>query len=318
LWWACVAIAVLAAVGLAVERWSGLSLPAWSRTVGVVLIAVIFAAGLAVRTGANALWAGGAAGVAAAAAMSSGIPWIVSGLAVALTLLTSVFAVLITRPGQGWLPVVREVLIAAAVAVVGALGVAATHATVDPVRFDYITLGLALVWVLLIVNGLGAGLHGLGRRGVLMILVGTLVLALALAYGEALRRWGSPGLVLQLETIRTRAVDLLGAVPHPLAAILGVPALAWGVWMRTRRRQGWWACAFGVTMTVTVASLLLADLTPVRAGLGVLYTLLIGLVIGFAVIALDAYFTGPRGSRATRGEASCQGRPEPSRTASLR
>ena len=50
--------------------------------------------------------------------------------------------------------------------------------------------------------------------------------------------------------------------------MLGVPALAWGVHMRARRRQGWWVCAFGVAATVPVAnSLVNPAITLTESGL---------------------------------------------------
>ena len=124
------------------------------------------------------------------------------------------------------------------------------------IRFEYTTLALALVIVFVLVYRLGAGLHGLGRRGLVVILGGGAVLALGLAYAELLREYGTPGLVAWLFDAADWSEEHLGAVPRPMQALLGIPMLAWGVHLRARRRQGWWACAFGVTGMVPIAHVL--------------------------------------------------------------
>ena len=88
----------------------------------------------------------------------------------------------------------------------------------------------------------------------------------------------------------------LGAFPRPIEAVLGVPALAWGVHMRARRRQGWWLCAFGVADDRPVANSLVNPAISLReCGLSVVYGLLVGLVIGYAVIRADLALTGHHG-----------------------
>ncbi len=296
----------------------GITLPSGVRIAGAVALMTAYSWGAMHRTDNLPALAAGIAAVASTAILLTNIDWLLAGLSVAMTVITTVFAVLVTRPAVTFAEVVREVLIACAVAAGGALAVSAIGATVDPMRFSYIALAFALVWILTLVNGLGAGLHGLGKRGLVMILVGTLILAVALAYGEALRRWGSPGLLLTIDSMRTRLLTTMLAVPHPLAAVLGFPALAWGVFMRARRRQGWWACAFGVAATVAVAGMFQGGLEPWKAALGVVYTLVLGLIVGFAVIRIDLYFTGSRGSRARHDEEEHAVRPEPARTQRLR
>ena len=56
-------------------------------------------------------------------------------------------------------------------------------------------LGLSLLGALALAYRLAAGLHGLGRRGAVMLVSGIGLLAVSLAYTEALARWGSPELV---------------------------------------------------------------------------------------------------------------------------
>ena len=70
-----------------------------------------------------------------------------------------------------------------------------------------------------------------------------------MAYTEAISQYGSRDVVDVLDEVRSSVRDTLGAVPHPITALLGYPALVWGVFMRARRRQGWWVCAFGVAAT---------------------------------------------------------------------
>ena len=85
---------------------------------------------------------------------------------------------------------------------------------------------------------------GPARPGV--VLLGSVVLALTLAYAEVLRRYGAPEPGRPVARRPPWALETLHGAPRPVQALLGVPALVWGVHMRARRRQGWWVCAFGV------------------------------------------------------------------------
>ena len=78
-------------------------------------------------------------------------------------------------------------------------------------------------------------------------------------------------------------------------------------------------CAFGVAATVSTACALVDPQVGVlRAVLGGAYSLVLGVLLGYLVIRLDLYWTGPRGSRARRDEAAHALRPEPGRTRALR
>ena len=116
-----------------------------------------------------------------------------------------------------------------------------------------------------------------------MILGGGAMLALGLAYAELLRVYGTPGVVQWLFDAADWSQENLGAVPRPMQALLGIPMLVWGVHMRARRRQGWWACAFGVTGMVPIAHVL-ADpaLGLTEVVLTEVYSLVVGLVLGRA------------------------------------
>ncbi len=168
------------------------------------------------------------------------------------------------------------------VAIAGALGVAGFRVDIDPDRFAYTVLGLSMAAAVALVYRLGGGLHGLGRSGVLLFGAALVLLVVGLAYTAALTRWGSPGAAARRGVGRLWMHDHLGAVPRPLQVLLGIPALAWGVTVRDRRRQGWWVCAFGVTATATATTRLIEEgATERTAALGEAYSLVLGLLIAF-------------------------------------
>ena len=181
----------------------------------------------------------------------------------------------------------------------------------------------SLVACFLTVFRLGAGWHGLGSRGVLTVVAGSLMLALTLGYAELLRRYGTESLVNQLDEAVRWSHHHLGAFPRPIVALLGVPALTWGTHMRARRRQGWWVCAFGVALTAPVAYALIDPGRSVReATLATAYGAVIGFAIGYVLIRLDLRLTGPRptgprGRRLVETEEATAVRPEPGRTYAL-
>lgn len=284
-----------------------------------VAVTAAYAGALGNRIGSYPLVATGLALALGATAQISDQSTLVAGVAVATAVVAGVLAVMETVPASGFVATVREVLLAAVVAGIGALAVAAYRTDIDPNRFRYAALGTAVVLVMLLVNGLGAGLHGLGRRGLLVLVLGTVLLVAAVAYGEALSRWGTPEIVHGIGRLRDLIRSHAHAVPHPIEVFLGYPALAWGVFMRARRREGWWVSAFGVAATLTIACALVdPSVGDRRALLGELYSLGLGLVAGYLVIRLDLFFTGPRGRRARQDEEAAAHRPEPARTHALR
>ncbi len=147
-----------------------------------------------------------------------------------------------------------------------------------------------------------------------MIVGGVALLTVTLAYTEALAAWGSPGMIGSIDSLSTSLEDALGAVPRPIEVLLGFPALAWGVSTRARRRQGWWVSAFGAPgLSVITLSLVPVGVSLMEAGLSALYSFVLGLLVGYAVIRADLFFTGARGRRARRLEELAAHRPEPSR-----
>jgi hypothetical protein len=245
-------------------------------------------------------------------------PLLCAGAAVMTASLGAVLGVMATVPAVTFLAAVREVLIAMLISAVGAVAAIGFEPTLDLRRFDYATLAVSLAVVLALVYRLGAGLHGLGTRGLVIVVGGFATFTLTLVYAELLRRYGTPGLVdTGVQTVAwTR--EHLGAFPRPLQALLGIPALAWGAHQRARRRQGWWASAFGVAATAPVAHVLVnPSLSLARIGLIELYSVVIGLGVAYVVIRGDLALTGSRGRGGRRAEEATAIRPEPPRTQPL-
>ncbi len=290
----------------------------WFADGGAVATVTAYAWGLAARTGGRPAIFGLLAlvlGVVVVVVDSDGLR---SGAAVVTTVLTAVFAVMVTVPAVRMTSAVREILVALVVAVVGAMATLAWAPVVDLDRFEYTALGLSLVASFLTVFRLGAGLHGLGTRGIVAVVVGSLMLAVTVGYAELLRRYGTQSLVDTLDEAVRWSRHHLGAFPRPIVALLGVPALTWGTHMRARRRQGWWVCAFGVAMTAPVAYGYVDPGRSVReVSLALGYGVVIGLLLGFLLIRVDLAATGRSTSRGRRsavpGDAEPL-RPEPGRT----
>ncbi len=312
--WAAVVLAGLAALVACLLEIG----PDWACGAGAVTVATAYAWALAVRTGGRPLVSGGVALVLGLTAVISDDDALRTGAAVLTCVVAAVLAVMATVPAVRFVAAVREVVVAVVLAAAGALATVGFEPVVQVVRFEYVTLGLSLLGAFALVYRLGAGLHGLGRRGVVTVLIGTAVLAVTLAYAELLRRYGTPGLVTNMLDVVVWSRDNLGAFPRPLETVLGIPALAWGVHMRARRRQGWWVCAFGVAATATVANALVNPaVTLTESVLSVTYGAVVGLAIGFVVIRLDLALTGRRGRRGRRAEEAEALRPEPRRTRPL-
>ena len=188
-----------------------------------------------------------------------------NGAAVMTCAVSAILAVVATVPAVKTRVAVREVAVAVVVAALGGArdrGAASRRST-SPASSTS-RWRMALVGGLVVVYRLGAGLHGLGRRGLFIVVFGGVVLALTLAYGELLRRYGTPALVQNTDEGILWLREHAGASPRPIVAVLGVPALMWGVHMRARRRQGWWVCVFGVAATAPIAQALLQPVVPLQ------------------------------------------------------
>jgi hypothetical protein len=296
--------------------------PDWLDGVGAVMIAVTFTATLAARTGGRPLVFGGLALLVGVVTLLTGEDYLRTGAAVMTCVVSSVLGVMSTVPAVRFLHVIRECVIAMVIGGIGALATVGFEPAIAVVRFEYVTFALALAGAFFLVYRLGAGLHGLGRRGALVVVLGSVVLAGTLLYAELLRRYGTSGLVETLLDAVRWSRSNLGAFPRPIETVLGIPALAWGCHMRARRRQGWWVCAFGVAATSAAANSLVNPAIAIReSALSVTYGLVVGLVIGWMVIRLDLALTGPpggrRGRRARVAEGAAAIRPEPRRSEAL-
>jgi hypothetical protein len=311
-------VAVLAAAAALVVDLTPLVVPAWVPVAGAVGITTTYTLALGVRAGGRPVIAGLLALVLTVVAAVSAVPVLLAGAAVSTAAVGAVLGVLATKPAARFPAVVREVLVATTVAAVAALAADGYGARVSLERSGYLALALALLTALALVFRLAAGFQGLGTRGAVVVIGGLGLLAVTLAYTEALSRWGSPGMIESIDEVIARVRETAGAVPRPIEFLIGFPALAWGVSTRARRRQGWWACAFGAAGLAGVAtSLLSTDLDPAEAALGIGYGLVIGLALGYLVIRADAFLSGTRGARARRAEEAAAHRPEPARTAAL-
>ena len=312
--------ALLLAGGLAALTYAALpDAPSYVGESGGVAVAVAFTTGLLARTGGRTFVYGALAAALGATVVLTDEPVLRTGAAVLTCVVTAVFAVMVTTPAVTMRQAAREVVLAMLVALVGAAAVVGLEPTVSASRFAYTTWGASLALSLLVVFRLGAGLHGLGRRGLVAVVIGGGLLAATLAYAEVLRRYGAPDLVDTLLDGRQWALDTLGGAPRPVQALLGVPALVWGTHMRARRRQGWWVCAFGVTAAAQVTHTFLdPNLSLAEAGLTTLYSVIVGVVVGAFIIRVDLLLTGSRrGRRARTGDSAGVLRPEPGRTQPL-
>lgn len=307
---------LVASAGVVVDRFHALP----ERAAGgfAVAFATLIVAGLWARCGAPIWVAAGVTALYGGIGVALQNQLMLRGAALITAAVVAVFAVLITAPASRFRRAVVEVAISGVVAVLGAFAAVAYHVDVNGSVFRYTVLGLALLGAFAAVYRPGAGLHGLGRRGYALIGGLAVLLAFGVAYSLALTHWGSHYVSDTVDGLRTWTHDTLGASPHLLEVIVGVPSLCWGVFTRARRRQGWWMCAFGVAFTGPAAtSLVDGSLTRV-ALLGCLYSMVLGVLVGFVVVRVEQTFTGSRGRRARRSEEAAAHRPEPLRWAPLR
>ncbi|RNL81520.1 hypothetical protein EFL95_03420 [Nocardioides marmorisolisilvae] len=312
---------LLGAFGIVLVRIAP-DLPELVRQVSAVVVSGALAWGLAIRTGGRPFWAAGLGAALAIGAVASDWHPLVAGAAVGTGVMGATLAVMATTPAATYLLALREAVVASLIAAVGAIGAVGygvdKDADIAADRFGYAVLVLSLIGTFALVYRLGAGLHGLGRRGYVVAGGAVVMLVFALAYSAAIAHWGSRDFVGMMDDVRDSTRDHLGAVPHPIVALLGYPALIWGVFMRARRRQGWWVCAFGVAATAPISTRLVSsDLGARSVALGGLYSLVVGAVVGYLVIRVEQSLTGSHGRRARRDEEAEAHRPEPRRTRAL-
>ncbi len=299
--------------------------PTWVAGWGGGAVAWLHSVALAHRAGGRTRLWGALALIAVVGALVTEEAWALSGLSVLTAVVSGVAAVLLTRPAATALGILFEFGLALVVSVAGALAVAGLNAPVQTERYTLVVLCLALAIAIALVWQLGAGLHGMGRRGLAIVVGGAVLLAGLLVYSQILQTYGSQAIVDRVDESVRWLKDNLEGVPRPAEALIGFPALVWGIGTRASRRQGWWMCAFGVLGTATVASSLAAQrLDPEYAALSASYSVLIGVVLGLLVRRIDMIVTGRRergraaGRRVLRTGEIAVLRPEPGRTWPLR
>lgn len=308
---------LLVGLGLLVTAAVGVG-PRWLDGVGALVVATVLSGALAHRTGGRPLVAVGLAVAIGLLGLLLDLPAMRTAAAIGTVVVGGVYAVMATVPAVSFVRAAREVLFATAISSITAMAAIGFEPTFSPRRFEYAALLLALALVVAVVYRLGAGFHGLGRRGILAVVVGAVGLVLTLAYGELLREYGAGSVVESVVGFAAWTREHLGAFPRPLVVFLGIPALLWGCFQRARRRQGWWVCAFGVAATVPLAQGLLdPDGSFLEAGLRTAYSLVLGMAVGYLVVRIDLALTAPRGRRGRRAEEADAHRPEPTRFAEL-
>ncbi len=292
--------------------------PALVASAGSVVVLTGLAGLLAIRSGGRPLMAAPLTLAAGVGVVIADQPVLSTGAAVMTCVVGGVYAVVATVPAVTYWEAAREVVIATLVAAVTAIACLGFQPTVSIGRFEVTALLFAVAAALALVHRLGAGLHGLGRRGLAVLGLGLGVLVGAMLYAELLTKYGPSNAVANILAFVDDVEQVIWAFPRPLVVVLGIPALAWGCHMRARRRQGWWACAFGVAATLPVAtSLVDPDASLIGAVLRASYSLVLGLALAWVLIRVDLALTGPRGSRARRAEEATAHRPEPSRFSPL-
>lgn len=273
---------------------------------GAVIVSATYAWALAARVGGRAVVHAAVALAVGVAAVTLDIPALRAGAAAVTGVLGAVLGVLLTVPARRFVVACREAALAIVVGAGGGLAALGYGAQVSVVRFDYATLAMALALVLAVVYRLGSGFHGLGVRGVGIMVGGGVMVVLTAGYAELLRRYGTPAIAETMRDIVAWSYDHLGAFPRPIQVLLGVPALVWGTHLRSRRPQGWWVCGFGVAATLPPVHMLvepgfsLAQILVTEA-----YSFGLGIVVGYVLIRL---------ARATTMLPADVARSEPRRT----
>lgn len=289
--------------------------PDWIQRPSAAVLLVVFAVGLTHRAGGRLrLWVP-IVGVLALAALVLETNVLIASAAGVTAVLASVLSVVNTRPATTIPAAIFEYFVAIITALVGTLGVAAWNAPVNYQRFNLVVIGAALALAIAMVWNLGAGLHGMGRQGLLIPVGGALVLLLILTYSSFVRAHGSETVIDGIgETVLWMRQNF-GGVPRPVEVFIGFPALILGVSIRSRHREGWWVLVFAVIGTaVLTTSLVTPGALPSYIGLSTLYSSILGLAVG---LVARHFVMQERSSRASRAIEQAQ-RVEPPRTAPLK
>lgn len=308
-WWGIFA----AGVGLMVL---GMFTPRLVAELGGACIGLAFTWALAARTGGPKMLVAALAGAVGLIAIASDAAPLRTGASIATAAIASILGIVLTRPAASLFGALKETLLALAVPVIGGFAALAFAPRFESfARYKWGVGAIAAVGLFWLVFRLGAGLHGLGRRGVVIVIGGAIALALVLAYAEFLRTYGSHDVVnwMQVRTNWMRAH--LGAYPRPMMALIGIPALMLGVQMRSRRGQGWWVSAYGVAATATLSSTIVnSDVGLRESGLELIYSLVVGVAIGALLIRIDLVLSSVGGRRSSGRRVADRAEPAAVRT----
>lgn len=289
--------------------------PTWVERPAAAVLLVIFALGLIHRGGGRLrIWLPLVIVLAIAALVfETGV--LIAAAAALTAVLASVLAVMNTRPASTVRAAINEYLLALVTALVGTVGVAAWNAPVNYQRFNLVVIGAALTLVIIMVWNLGAGLHGMGRQGLLIPVGVALVLIIVLAYSSFVRTHGSETVIDAISQAVIFLRQHFGGVPRPVEVFIGFPALIMGVSIRSKRREGWWVLVFAVIGTaVLTTSLVTPGALPSYIGLSTLYSIILGLAVG---LVARHFVLRDRSSRSSRAVESVA-RVEPPRYAPLK
>lgn len=289
--------------------------PSWIERPAAAILMIIFALGLTHRGGGRMrIWVPMVA-VLAAAALILQTNVLIAAAAALTAVLASVVAVMNTRPASGIPGAIGEYVMALVSALSGTLAVAAWNAPVNYQRFNLVVIGAALTLAIVMVWNLGAGLHGVGRQGLLIPVGGALLLLLVLTYSSFVRTHGSQTVIDAIGQAVIFLRQHLGGVPRPVEVFIGFPALILGVSIRSRHREGWWVLIFAVIGTaVLTTSLVTPAARPSYIGLSTLYSSILGLAVGLVARHFVMLERSSRSSRAVEAVV----RVEPPRSAPLK
>ena len=256
------------------------------RPAAAVLM-VLLTSGLVQRGGGHLrIWLPIVVALALAATITQ-LAGVLAAAAGTTAVVASVLAVVATTPGKTWLRAVGEYFVALGIAASGTVAVAAWNAPVSYQRFNLVVLAVALALAIIFVWSLGSGLHGLERQGLAITAGVAIVLILVLVYSSFVREHGSQVVTdLFSDTVMWMRQKFIG-VPRPVEVFMGFPALLVGVSLRARRREGWWILVFAVIGTgVMSTSLVMPGAYPSYVGLSIVYSAILGLVVGLIARAL--------------------------------
>jgi hypothetical protein len=243
--------------------------------------------------------------------------WSLAGASVAAACTFGLLGMVVTRPARG-VHVVGELLVSSVVGLAGAAVLAGFVVDVRPYRERVIVMTLVLVVGLALAWRLGDGLGTLGRQGAVLTVVALLALVTAVAYAAAVRNWGSADFLTSVTDAQNQVRHYLGAVPRLAETLIGFPALVWGVTLRRRHQHGWWLCAFGALGPAGLATGFASPDTSTRDALIATGNgLVIGVVLGAALIGIDRILTGSPGRRTATPDAAAAESSEHPRLAPL-